>query len=817
MIILKMARKFKKFFSWRLILVILAVFLLFYSLFAPQEIKYYLNSTFIGKWLTPSRNALKKALNIIHVPYWLKSSELPAYYFKLSRSDRDKLINSIPFDTKSFSYSKLLEEDKQYVKVDFSSPSDNYQGEVRIRYRGLMPNNWDAEKKSIRVKFPAENLFSGMSALNLQIPDDRSYFGEMLDAYRAKKFGLLTPEFKFVRVFIDGRDYGVYLASEPWSKEFLARSGTYDTDNILSNKDVEAANGGESFFSEKHKNDWKSYTNKNNPIGPFEELNVLIALIENSGDKEFAQKIGAIFDLDKFYRWQLLYALAGSHRARDTENAVLLFKTETGEFELLPWDIGLYPADLDFYSYGMSTLAKRILGHEKFLADYKKIVNDYASNEANLQDDLAYYDGLDKKYHFEFYKDQAKLDTDYVFDQKIKDYRSFVVDNFKNLGQITAVLSVADFKSGELINYNFSEIEFNSTFEHFNDMFLSRDEFLARHPQFNKLDDYTIVLPSGSHIFEGITIVPKGLRLAIEPGAQLLFGPGASLVSYSAVSATAAADNPIIMKPLKPEEKTPWGVFGVINTGIAKNYFDFIHVNGGSSAVINGILFHSQFSLNNAVSEVRNSVFENSHSDDNFHVVLGSIDAVGNVFRNAQADGADIDYVKDSKISGNFFFNPLPADSNGDGLDISGTEKLEVSHNKIMGFGDKCISVGEKASANIANNILVNCNAGIAVKDDSQARISNNIIIANKTSGIALYRKKPEFLKGGSVEISDSVLWGNKEEIIRDDLSIVSIINSVVEGGYKEGKSITEQQPDWELLLPAYMLKFAETSLSPNQ
>jgi len=825
-----MTVKYKKFFIMSIVLIAAAVFVFSYFFILPWQARHYLNNTSIGKWLEPSRIALKKASNIVHLPYWFKKSNLPAYYITTSKDDITRLTASIPFDAATFSYGYLLDDDKQYVKVDFSSPSDNYEAKVKLRYRGWSANNWNAEQKALRIKFPKDNLFSGMSALNFFLPDDRSYFGEMLNSYRARKFGLLPVDFKLVRVFINGKDSGVYLASEPWSKEFLARNNIYDTDNIFSNKDVQLG-AGESFFSTKHLADWKSYTTKPG-TGPFEELDVLINLVENANDSEFAAKIGSILDLDKFYHWQFLYALAGTNHAGDTGNTVLLFRTETGKFESLPWDVELGPFAPDYYA-SVPTLSKRILANKKFLTEYQKVVNDYISNETNLQDDLAYYDNLDKKYHFEFYKDQAKLDTDLVFDQKIKDYRSLIVDNFKNLGQITTVLSVADFKSGKS-NYNLSESKFNGTFEYFNDIFLSQDQFLANHPQFKKIDGFSIVLPAGVHVFDGVTIVPKGLKLVIEPGAQLLFSPNASLIAYSAVSAVGTADSPILMQPLKPEEATPWGVFGAINTGASKNYFNFVHINGGSSATVNGILFTSQLSLSNTLSLITNSTFENSKSDDGLHGLLGSVDIIGSVFKNVSSDGIDFDYVKNSKISGSVFYNDNREKSglDGDGIDISGTANVVVENNKISNFGDKCISIGENAQIEIRNNILVGCNYGVAVKDNSDALIDGNVIVGNKTAGVALYRKKPEFIVGGRADVLNSIIWGNNKEISVDQTtsvanksgvgtheilanktSVLVVKNSTVKGGYESGENIITSKPDFRAVLPAYIFKLSEKIL----
>lgn len=782
--------------------IFIGVALLSYFFFAPSQVKLYLNSSLIGKWLTPSRNALKKVANIIHLPYWFEKSNLPTYYITISQDNVEKLLAGLPFDSSTLSYDYLLDDGKQYVKADFKSPADNYESKIKIRYRGWSSNNWDAEQKALRIKFPKDDLFSGMSALNFFLPYDRSYFGEMLNSYRAKKFGLLPADFKFVSVFINGRNAGVYLASEPWSKEFLARNGVMDTDNIFSNKDM-SPSFGESLFLKNHLADWKSYTAKND-TGTFEELDALTTLINDADDDEFARKIGGMFDLEKLYRWQLLSVLAHSSHESDTGNSVLLFRKETGKFELLPWDVELYPPQ-DSYAY-LSILTKRVLSNKKFLSEYQKVVSDYTSNEENLKDDLAYYDDLDKKYHFEFYKDQAKLDTDYIFDRKIGQYRSFVIGNFRNAERLTSNLSVSDFVLGQT-NYKRDPLIFKGSFKYFNDIFLSPDQFIANHYQFRKSDDNTIILPTGTHIFDGITIVPQGFKFVIEPGAQLLFAPEASLISYSPVIAVGTADNPIVIRPLR-EGQAAWGSFGVINTESIKNQFSDIRVSGGAGSIINGVVFTSQFSLHNTVSEIADSVFGDNHSDDSLHAINGSVTITNSKFINNNSDGVDFDYVKNAALVGNFFFNQNPEGSNGDGIDLSGTRNVEIKDNKIMNFGDKCISVGEYSQVFIKSNVLANCAIGIAIKDNSRSHIEGNSILANRQTGIALYRKKQEFIKGGWAEVLNSILWGNKQQIEKDMFSSLVIKDSVVESGYAEGEQIKTERPDFSRILPAYLLEY---------
>src|SRR3989344_3326171 len=95
-------------------LVLLIVAILAYYFLVPVSARDYFSSeTAMGRWLKPTKDSLKKAANIIHLPYWLRKSELPAYYINISSDNQEKMIASLPFDPDTFSYGILTDEDKQ--------------------------------------------------------------------------------------------------------------------------------------------------------------------------------------------------------------------------------------------------------------------------------------------------------------------------------------------------------------------------------------------------------------------------------------------------------------------------------------------------------------------------------------------------------------------------------------------------------------------------------------------------------------------------------------------------------------------------------
>ncbi|MFH0852544.1 MAG: CotH kinase family protein [bacterium] len=754
-----------------IVTITIIVSIVFFSL-SPLE-RYFLIDNPLGKSLIlPTWHSLRKVVNIVHFPYWFQKSQLKTFYLELSRADLKEMNDHLPIDKETGDYLRMTDEYKFFVKGNFQSKNYNekdysYNGEIKIRYRGLTNTNWDAQQKAFMIDFPEQNLFEGKKTVNLFLPWDRSYFMEPLNIYRGKKFGLKAPEAEFVRLNLNSIDNGIYLAIEHWSKEWLEKNDMYDFGNILSNKDQQAGLVAAPLFSEERLGDWKSYTAQSEE-GPFEELTALIRLVEKADDEEFAQKIGNLIDLEKFYNYILVNMLAGSNHQSDEENVVLLFRPETGKFEPLLWDVNIYPLGDDFYLEN-NRLIRRILSVPEFFAEYNRLLASYTKNDQNLKDDLAYYDDLYKKLQKEFYKDQAKLDTDLAFDNRIKEIRQLIISNLEKAKKMAETES---YPSSLSIKGGTKGLNFDGSFKYFNEISKDINEFVSLNPYFRKINATTLSLKRGIYVFSKTVIIPKGLNLIIEPGARLYFAPETSFVSYSPVSAQGTAHAPIVMAGLYPGGK-PWGGFAVINTEGEKSFFNYLNVGGGSQDLINGTVLTSQFSLNNADAEVKNSIFENGRSDDGFHVLLGSVLIQNNIFRNNSADGIDLDYAKSAIIEENYFLNNGVTDSNGDAVDLSGMRDVLVKNNTVIGCGDKGVSVGERSFPNIENNKISKCTIGIASKDLSKATIKNNTITDNKT-GIEAYQKK-QVWGGATAILIDNILQNNETDFYQDQFSKIEI------------------------------------------
>jgi hypothetical protein len=96
---------------------------------------------------------------------------------------------------------------------------------------------------------------------------------------------------------------------------------------------------------------------------------------------------------------------------------------------------------------------------------------------------------------------------------------------------------------------------------------------------------------------------------------------------------------------------------------------------------------------------------------------------------------------------------------------------VRIERVEIVDAGDKGVSVGEKSRVVLRDGAVGAAQIGVACKDSSELEISG-LRISRATTGIAAYRKKPEF--GGGVVRAAGV------EFSRVDTRIASDAESMV-------------------------------------
>lgn len=714
-----------------------------------------------------ARTSIQKSINIMHLPYWFKESNLPIYRINIDPKDIQLMNDYLP---KNVYADNLVSENKIFVTAIFES-GDYYNENVEVRYRGALNSHWSHAKRSLLVKFPGDALFDTMKSIDLIVPRDRAYLIELINNSRLKRHGLVTPNMFFVWVKINNKDAGVYLAKERFSKSWLEKNAIPDDGEVFSqtveaSQEIPSLNSGSSAY-----NTWRRDIYETN--NSFEELETLFSLVQNPDDKIFEKNIGNIIDLEKWYKAIVVNLLVGGAHSLEV-NLNLLVNSATGKLEPLLEDMHIYEPD---YRDAETTykifdpITRRILSNPAFYEEYRNILKEMSSTE-NMKRDLEFYDSLYSALIPEFYKDQTKYRSDLQVNSTIKKMRTWIIENYEIARTLVNIEETPILGAGtEIATEDKFIYSMPSSYKYFYDISRPVNEFVKAHPEF-RIEGENLIFASGQHTFEKTIIIPQHTKLIINPGTKIYLNEDVSLVSYSPIIAVGKKQSPILIA--RAQQNKNWGVVAVANTE-EKSEFSYVTMVGGSSSErINGVKFTGMLSAYNSPLYVSNSQFYKDSDDDMINAKYSIGEIKNSQFFDAAGDAIDLDMTENFLVQKNTFSNIGNEELGGDAIDLSFSNNAFVSKNKISECSDKGISVGEKSTTQISENIINGCAIGIAVKDKSRATITDNIFSENLI-GVALYQKKSIF-GGGEAALGNNIFENNETKIdVSNNSSVVSL------------------------------------------
>jgi len=247
----------------------------------------------------------------------------------------------------------------------------------------------------------------------------------------------------------------------------------------------------------------------------------------------------------------------------------------------------------------------------------------------------------------------------------------------------------------------------------------------------------TVVLPAGTHRLGRTLIVPKTHRLVIEPGARLVMGPDASVLTFRRLEAIGTRKAPIEIRALDPSK--PWGSIGVVRAP-GTSELAHVTVSGGSDARLAGVEFNGELAFNASDVVIRDCDVRDAHGDDAMSVRRASFHVARTRFIDSVSDGFDAEWSNGS-IEQSLFAN-----NGDDGLDLA-TSDVRVHRGWFRRMGDKAISAGERSRVTISDSRLVDSQIAIAAKEDSLVQVEGSEFRRNEI-GISLYRDNRVFGSG---------------------------------------------------------------------
>lgn len=288
------------------------------------------------------------------------------------------------------------------------------------------------------------------------------------------------------------------------------------------------------------------------------------------------------------------------------------------------------------------------------------------------------------------------------------------------------------------------------------------------------------------------------VTLSVDPGVQILFPPNANLTVRGNLEVNGTEDVPVLFTAI--EEDAPWGgiIFHYASDVSSLQYFEISKASNGIHPIYENAAisaFHSKVEIDHLTIEdvesnpilayysdvtLKNSVLHSKVTGDLINIKYGYGHVENCTFRGnneIDTDAIDYDDVTDGKIINNKIFDFLGF--NSDGIDI-GEESGDVlvEGNFIHNCSDKGISVGQGSFLTAVNNIITNCDKGIAIKDLSGALIDQNTFY-NVGNPVSCFEKNVG-LGGGFSYVSNSILSNSYDAPIQlDSVSQIEVVLSL--------------------------------------
>lgn len=261
-----------------------------------------------------------------------------------------------------------------------------------------------------------------------------------------------------------------------------------------------------------------------------------------------------------------------------------------------------------------------------------------------------------------------------------------------------------------------------------------------------------LVLEAGRHRLDETLVVPRAVRLRIEPGTQLSLGPGVSIISFRGIVAAGTPDAPIVLQAASPGQ--PWGSLGVARAP-EPSELRHVVVSGGSRARFEGIEFDGQLAFNGSDVVVEDCEVHDARDADGLSVKRAAFRVARSRFVSNGSDGLEAKWSH-GRVSESLFANNAD-----DGLDLADSE-VHVEQSAFHWMGDKSISAGARSRVTIDSTRLSDSEIAIASKEDSTVDVRDTEIRRNEL-GFALYRDKPIF-GGGAGTVTGGLFAHNARD-----------------------------------------------------
>ncbi|OFX17009.1 MAG: hypothetical protein A2033_04630 [Bacteroidetes bacterium GWA2_31_9] len=727
--------------------------------------------------------------------FTFQNSEIPIVYLEISDENYSKLEKQRKKRLEKVKSSKNFVSQGSWKDIKATIKYNENEYEIKLRIRGDMPSNYNRglENCSYRFDITDDSYLFGKKKLSLVRPFLENNFYSYIFSGFLENEGFISTDAHFVRLYLNGKENGIYILQEGFSKE-LVESSEYREGVIL-----------------RFKNDCMdcnlTYNNNGFPeLDAYSEKKIVKdtvlanifarALLKMNLLKSEQISASQCFNVSKFAKYIALCDMFLAHHSMTCHNVKLYFNPVNDKFEPIAWDPSSFvrykvslPIQKGFNDYAGKNYNNKhtyplypfLFSDTVFIKAFNNELYKYA-NDTSIMHFISLNQNLMNNLDPELYRQsyQPQFNPDLIVGN-IKDIKNnFTTDNrltarlFYNEGILMVRSNIPlAIKITEIYLDSLTKIDINKIIMPYQyDTIVIPKKFIRTDDKkftlystiygldlkqkyrgriFPKVDNSKSVLVSeyfDKSLFnireQNKTIsfkqksiellndiyIPSGYKVIIEEGSNIKLKNNSNIYCESAVFAKGNKSNNIIF--------SSYGTGGILikNTN-EKSEFVNVTFNNLNNPEDNNWTVTGAITFYEADVQFTNCTIKNNKSEDALNIIRSNFVIDSCTISSTFSDAIDIDFgkgvIKNSSIN----------NTGNDALDFSGSE-IEILNVNLFDISDKAVSSGEKSNVYADNITINNAFIGLASKDESKF-IAKNIKISNSKYSATVYQKKGEF------------------------------------------------------------------------
>ena len=281
---------------------------------------------------------LKSEYVKITAPELKKNDNIDSFHIMIDKKNLDILNADLP-----------LSGMKNYVDADLKI-NENKTTKVKVRYRGGSAWNWKYERKSLKIKFKKNKSYNMMRVMNFSKLYSLDMFIEPITQKVAASVGVLAPDVKTVKMFINGEYAGLYLYLEQIDESFLRKNklmpGSIYSGDYSLKKEFSSYIGSDGIAKLWYdSNIWDKKASRNaQQKNNREDIELFIRAINKYNDIEFFDFANRYLGKE-YYTYLALDILWGTHHHDYFHNHKIYFDPYRGKYIPISWDVRFWKSN----------------------------------------------------------------------------------------------------------------------------------------------------------------------------------------------------------------------------------------------------------------------------------------------------------------------------------------------------------------------------------------------------------------------------------------------------------------------------------------